>query len=98
MPELHAALAERVAEWRAGGYRDDDHPAISEILPYAIEGEVEGAPFPESGGLRYLRAAQLRALETYWYLRIVERTPHVTELYKRLFEQTAGRLAALGLD
>jgi hypothetical protein len=40
---------------------------------------------PESEGLRYLRQAQLRALETYWYLRLVEGTPHVFELYQRYY-------------
>jgi type III restriction enzyme len=98
MTELHEALAQRVADWRAQGYPHDKFPAVGEILQYAVEGEEEGAPFPQSGNLRFLRVPQLRALETYWFLRVVENTPHVGDLYTRLFERTADRLSALGLD
>jgi type III restriction enzyme len=52
----------------------------------------------ENGSSRYLREPQIRALETYWYLRLVEDTPHVAELYERLFPLVADRLTALGLD
>lgn len=96
MAELHAALIPRVDAWRQSGYRHDRFPAIAEILGYATEdGPDTGA---NGGRLRYLRAAQFRALETYWYLRLVEGTPHVAELYRRCFEHVADRLTALGLD
>ena len=65
MPELHAALAARVDAWRAGGYPHERFPSIAEILGYALEGDPPTQ-------LRFLRAAQFRALETYWYLRLVE--------------------------
>ncbi len=97
MPELHDALASRVAEWRDAGYPHADFPAIAEMLHYAIEGEEAGAPYPESGNLRFLRAPQLRALETYWYLRLVEGTPRIADLYDRLLADPAERLDALGL-
>ncbi|MEX2546730.1 MAG: DEAD/DEAH box helicase family protein [Chloroflexota bacterium] len=97
MTELHEVLAERVAAWRAQGYPTTTSPAVGEILQFAVEGEEAGAPFPQSGMLRFLRAPQLRALETYWYLRVVERTPHVAALYARLFPDGAERLEALGL-
>lgn len=90
MAELHAALSERVAAWRDTGYRHDDFPAIAEIPHYATDDDA-------TGHLRYLRAAQFRALETYWYLRLVERTPRIPRLYERLFERTSDRLEALGL-
>jgi type III restriction enzyme len=45
-----------------------------------------------------LRQAQLRALETYWYLRLVEGTPHVFEPYQRYYTRPLDLLAALGLD
>jgi type III restriction enzyme len=35
--------------------------------------------------LRYLRRAQFRALETYWYLRLVLNTPRIGDLYTLLF-------------
>ncbi len=97
MAELHAVLADRVNAWRAAGY-PCAYPAIAEIFEYAVEGENDGRPFPASGSLRYLRAAQLRALETYWYLRLVERTPRIGELYARLFADPGDQLEALGLS
>ncbi|CAN5528242.1 hypothetical protein BH20CHL6_BH20CHL6_15580 [soil metagenome] len=98
MTELHDALAAQVAAWRESGYPHDAFPAAGEILQYTIQGEAPDAPFPQSGELRFLRAPQLRALEAYWYLRLVEGTPHITDLYRRLFSSNAERLAALGLD
>lgn len=65
MPELHEILAERVAGWRGTAYAHDTQPAIAEILLYARN---------EDGSPRYLREPQIRALETYWYLRLVEGT------------------------
>jgi len=96
LPELHELLAAKVDQWRSAGY-PCDYPAVGEILSFAVEGEVEGQPFPASGSLRFLRAAQLRALETYWYLRVVEKTPHIADLYKRLVPRSSARRQALGL-
>lgn len=90
--ELHEALAARVRDWRDAGYPHETYPAIGEILAFAIDGDGPGATS------RYLRAAQLRALETYWYLRLVARTPRIADLYASLFAGTAERMAALGLD
>ena len=90
MTELHQALSGRVGAWRDDGHRHNRFPAISEILGYAFEDD-------EARQLRYLRAAQFRALETYWYLRLVEGTPHVADLYERCFERVTDRLTALGL-
>lgn len=95
MVELHAALADRVAGWRTEGYPTDRFPAIAEILQFATE-DHDGAA-AGTGTLRYLRAAQLRALETYWYLRLIEGTPRIPDLYRTLFPTTSERLAALGL-
>lgn len=89
MAELHEILAERVAGWRAAGYPHDAHPAIGEILAYARS---------EDGTSRYLREPQIRALETYWYLRLAERTPRIGELYERLIPRPMDRLKSLGLD
>jgi predicted nucleotidyltransferase len=88
---LHEALASRVSEWRARGYADEVFPAIGEILEWAHGDEA-------SGNVRFLRPPQIRALETYWYLRLVEGTPHVLELYRRCFPAGSDLLAALGLD
>src|SRR5205823_14249805 len=82
--------AAKVAEWRGAGYPHDQHPAVAEIFDWALDSET-GQP-------RYLRAAQLRALETYWYLRLVERTPHVFDLYRRYFPRQSELLATLGLN
>lgn len=85
---LHEALAAEVESWRRDGYPHEDYPAIEEILRWA--GDPEGAGFR-------LRPPQLRALETYWYLRLVRSTPHVVDLYSSLFPQTSELLEALGL-
>jgi type III restriction enzyme len=90
MTQLHELIQRNVTAWRENGYFTDDYPAIAEILDYAV--------LPESGNLRFLRQAQLRALETYWYLRLVEDTPHIFDLYRRYYSKPMNLLAALGLD
>jgi hypothetical protein len=52
---LYEQIARRVDRWRKDGYPCAGYPAIAEILDYAT--------LPETGTLRFLRAAQLRALE-----------------------------------
>jgi len=89
MTELHQVLAERVIGWRTAGYPHERLPAIAEILLHARN---------EDGFSRYLREPQIRALETYWYLLLVEGTPHIADLYERCFQQVSDRLTALGLD
>ena len=96
MRELHEELADRVRAWRTAGY-PCAYPAIGEILEYAVENEELAKPFPGSGSLRYLRAPQLMALETYWYLRLVEQTPHIRDLYQGMFPSAKARREALGL-
>jgi len=84
-------LREKVVEWRNKDY-ECDYPTISEILNFSIvESETE------EKALRYLRKAQFEALETYWYLRLVEKTPHVFELYKKLYDDPIKLLKALGI-
>ncbi|MBW2168275.1 MAG: hypothetical protein JRG69_03270, partial [Deltaproteobacteria bacterium] len=41
----------------------------------------------EIGTRRFLRTPQIHALETYWYLRLLEKTPHIFDLYKRFFQK-----------
>ena len=91
MSHLFQALAERVDAWRATHYDCADYPAIREILDFALEDSA-------SGQLRYLRQAQLRALETYWYLRLVLNTPRIPDLYATLFPAKSERRAAMGLN
>ena len=90
MEHLHQQLAKRVAAWKADGYSSDQYPAVAELFDWAVDSE--------SGHLRFLRPPQLRALETYWYLRLVEQTPHILDLYRTVFPQTLELLKALGLD
>ena len=76
-------------QWRADGYPSEEAQAIGEVLEWA-RGESDGNP-------RFLRAAQIRALETYWYLRLVERTPDILSLYRKLFPGGRDLRLALGL-
>ena len=90
MSHLFQALAARVDHWRESRYECDHFPAIREILDFAIEDTTNDQ-------LRYLRRAQLRALETYWYLRLVLNTPKVPALYDALFPSPKDKREALGL-
>lgn len=92
MAHLHQHIGSHVDQWRAEGFACGEYPAIAEILEWAKE--------TETGNLRFLRRPQLRALETYWYLRLIEKTPHVFDLYKKLFspeENIDDLLDALGI-
>ncbi len=92
MTHLHERIAPRVDAWRADDYPCENYPAVAEIFEWARE--------PEIGALRFLRPPQLRALETYWYLRLIQETPHVSDLYNVLFppeKDLPGLLEALGV-
>src|SRR3989344_1671857 len=87
---LHESLKEKVTRWRNEGYPSPYSP-LSEILEWQkINGKTA------SFCLRYLRQPQLEALETYWYLRVVMKTPHIFNLYKKWFEADE-LLKALGV-
>ena len=90
MSYLYQVLAARVDAWRAENYPCDNFPAVREILEFATE---DG----EAVQLRYLRRAQFRALETYWYLRLVLETPKIPDLYAKLFPIKKDRREAMGL-
>jgi len=86
---LYEALAMNVAEWRQNKYKHEKFSAIAEILEWAQN--------PDVSAFR-LRAPQFRALETYWYLRLKENTPHILDLYKQVFTRNTERLKALGMQ
>jgi type III restriction enzyme len=88
MTTLYEALATRVDEWRNQHYLHETYSVIGEILEWARS--------PELSGFR-LRPPQVRALETYWYLRLVENTPHIFDLYRKLFTKKSDLLQALGI-
>lgn len=90
MTYLYQALDDKVSAWRTANYPCDDYPAIREIMEFATEDA-------ETAQLRYLRHAQFRALETYWYLRLVLQTPKIPELYETLFPKPKDRREAMGL-
>lgn len=85
---LYQAIAVKVNDWRKSGYSQNDYPVIAEILEWASN--------PDGSGFR-LRKPQVNALETYWYLRLIEKTPHILELYKHLFPRMKDMLEALGI-
>jgi hypothetical protein len=91
MSTLIEILVQDTGEWRKNDYPHDAYPAIEEILTWA--GEPEGAGFR-------LRAPQLRALETYWFLRLIKETPKISDLYEHYFpaaENPDALLKALGI-
>jgi hypothetical protein len=87
--QLYEALSMHVAAWREDGYKHEEYPAIAEILEWASN--------PDVPNFR-LRAPQLRALETYWYLQLVEETPHIFDLYQSLFPKKKDLLEAFGIS
>jgi hypothetical protein len=94
VPHLHALIVECVATWKKGGFPCEDFPAISEILEFQTSQ-------PEPGGQiesRYLRSAQIEALTTYWYLRLVAGTPSILDLYQSVHQSKSELRKALGLN
>ena len=90
MPHLYQILAEQTKAWRENGYPCERFPAISEILQYQFADET-------GRNLRFLRPPQFRALEVYWYLRLVAKTPHILDLYKKSYPKKAEIIRALGI-
>lgn len=86
--QLYEVLSMNVAAWREENYKHTEFPAIAEILEHARQ--------PDVPAFR-LRAPQLRALETYWYLRLMEETPHIFDLYQSLFPKKKDLLEAMGV-
>jgi type III restriction enzyme len=91
---LHQALQQKVRAWVQSGYKSEDYPVISEILEYQTTAPVLGQ---NTRQLRFLRGAQVDALISYWYLRLVEQTPGVIDFYRRLFPKPTDLLESLGL-
>ena len=93
MPHLHALIAEEVAAWKKAEYPCEEFPIISDILEYQTT-QTEPGALVES---RYLRSAQIEALTTYWYLRLVKNTPTMLDLYKSAYPSKSELRKALGL-
>lgn len=90
--KLHEKLKESVTEWRKNGYVCEDWPLIGEILRFQTD-DAE-----HSACLKYLREPQFLALEVYWYIRIVQSTPHIIDLYRHYYGDDASHfLKALGV-
>jgi hypothetical protein len=89
--QFYEILANRTREWRERDYYCEPFPAISEILRYQ---------FIDDGAkkdMHFLRPPQFRALEVYWYLRLIEKTPHIFDLYKHAFKKPTELLTSLGM-
>lgn len=89
MDHLYQVLANESQAWRKAGYPCERYPVIGEILDWQMD--------PETGGLQYLRKPQLKALEVYWYLRVVRGTPRIFDLYRDIYRKPAELLEVLGL-
>ena len=92
MPILYEDLQQSALEWRKGGYACDECPLIGEILTYQMDAQ-EDRPV-----LKFLREPQFLALEVYWYVRLVLKTPHIIDLYKHYYKDDKKTLFdALGI-
>ena len=74
MVALHDVLREKTFEWKAKGWASEDYPVIAEILEWASN--------PDGSGY-ILRPPQFQALQVYWYLRLIEKTPRFRDLYHK---------------
>ncbi len=89
---LFDKLTEDSVQWRKGGYACADHPLIGEILAFQKEAQED------SPALKFLREPQFAALETYWYVRLKLKTPHIIDLYKHYYSDDKETLfEALGV-
>jgi type III restriction enzyme len=88
MTQLYQVLAEKILDWKRSNYHTE-YSTIAEILDWADN--------PDGSGFK-LRPPQIRALETYWYLRLIEETPHILDLYLKLFPSKNELLQSLGVD
>ncbi|MCX7943330.1 MAG: hypothetical protein N2746_02320, partial [Deltaproteobacteria bacterium] len=86
---LYNVLKNKVEEWRKGGYQSN-FPILYEIMEFNYD--------PKKNDLRFLRKAQFEALETYWYLRLVENTPHIFDLYKKIYSDPVELFKALNIS
>ena len=86
---IYTSLRSKVIEWRKNNYASS-FPTISEIFDFNLNSET--------GNLRFLRKAQLEALETYWYLRLVEGTPHIFDLYCKIYNDPVELFKALNIS
>src|SRR6056297_1537143 len=87
--KLHQTIASNVNKWRDNGYESPGYPAISEILDFQVDAET--------GARRFLRQAQIQALETYWYLRLKVNTPRIIDLYESLYPRKRELIDSLGI-
>lgn len=92
MALLFEKLSIKTAEWRKQGFPHEEFSPIAEIFEWASS--------PDGSGFQ-LRSPQLRALEVYWFLRLVENTPRLFDLYQKFFspdDDPEGLLKALGIS
>jgi len=86
---LHSTLQSKVAGWRNSTYKLE-YSVISELFNFNYDSETQT--------LRFLRKAQFEALETYWYLRLIEKTPHIFDLYKKFYGDPVELFKVLGIS
>lgn len=89
MSTLHQLISVEVKAWREAGYDGTNYGVIAEILEYQTD--------RETGLRRFLRAPQIFALEVYWYVRLVRKTPRILDLYLEMFPRKADLITALGV-
>ncbi len=82
---LFRDLKEATISWRENGYPCEDHPYISFILSHQTRDARETLKEDEAIELKYLREPQFLALEIYWYVRLILKTPKIVDLYKHFY-------------
>ena len=85
---LYNILKTKVLEWQKNNYQSD-FQTISEIFEFNYNSETKN--------FNFLRKAQLEALQTYWYLRLIENTPHIFDLYNKIYNDPEELFKALNI-
>jgi len=88
MAALHDVLRAKTLDWKAKGWATEDYSVIAEILEWASN--------PDGSGY-ILRPPQFQALQVYWYLRLIEKTPLIYDLYKKFMPAKTDLLKSLGI-
>jgi type III restriction enzyme len=94
MDTLFQKIKQEALIWQENWYKNDEFPAIAEILWYSRQSPDEGEALWK---LRFLREPQFEALVVYWYLRIELKTPSFIELYRHFYPKKKDFREILGI-
>lgn len=94
MDTLFQKIKQEALIWQENWYKNEEFPAIAEILWYSRQSPDEDETLWK---LRFLREPQFEALVIYWYLRIELKTPSFIDLYRHFYPKKKDFREILGI-